>query len=171
MLHPPTLTHRARGGSRGGAACGETAAVRRRQIVRRTHDLAGAGDRQAAGRARAGLLRLPAASRRQARNDARRPSRRDRTPDAVPPGNARCAGRARSAAAGRGHARPTRDLTASEPIPIEPLSSDGPQSERAAELQRGTDTNRHGGPSGPKVFSSRSALRLELASQLCGDAD
>ena len=69
---------RARGGprrrGRGGAAPAEAAALCRRQVVRRAHDLAGAGARTAARRARPGVPRLSAPSRRQAVARARQAS-------------------------------------------------------------------------------------------------
>ena len=45
-------------------ACPGVPLVRRRQVVRRTHDVAGAGDRAAARRARPRIRRVPAASAR-----------------------------------------------------------------------------------------------------------
>ena len=64
---PPALAHATVRAAVAEAAAlrAEAAAVRRRQVVRRPHDLAGAGGRAAARRARARLSRLPAASRRQ----------------------------------------------------------------------------------------------------------
>ena len=54
----------ARRGRRGARRTAGAAAVRRRQVVRRAHDLAGAGRCAAAGRARPGVPRLSAASGR-----------------------------------------------------------------------------------------------------------
>ena len=84
---------RRRGGRAAGAA--GLGADRRRQIVRRPHDFAGAGPRAAPGRARTGLPRLSATSGRQAVARARRASFRHSDPDAVSAGNARYARHAR----------------------------------------------------------------------------
>ena len=65
---PPKVAHAAvrAAVAEARAAHAEAAALCRRQVVRRPHDLAGAGARAAARRARACLPRLSAASRRQA---------------------------------------------------------------------------------------------------------
>ena len=82
---------RRRGRSRPAVA--EAAAHRRRQIVRRTDDLAGAGRGAAAGRARIGVPRLSAASGEAAVAGARQASVRRASADAVPARNARRARR------------------------------------------------------------------------------
>ena len=76
-----------------------SAAVRRRPLVRRPHDLAGPGPRAAGGRARPGVLRLPAAPGRQAARSTRAAHSVGRAdPDAVPAGDEGHARRARPAA-------------------------------------------------------------------------
>ena len=64
-------------------------AYRRRQIVRRAHDLASPGHRAAPGRPRARVPRISAASGRQAIERARRSSLCRAYPDAVPARNPR----------------------------------------------------------------------------------
>ena len=98
---------RARRGRRSRAAAARTAAVRRRQVVRRPHDLAGPGAVAAARRARAGVRRLPAAPGRQAVGRARRSICSRSIADAVParhPRRTRCAGTAAASAAATGRA-------------------------------------------------------------------
>ncbi len=88
---------RARGRScgvrRSRAALARDAVDRRRQVVRRPHDLAGPGDRADRPRARACVSRLSAASSRNAIGRSCEASLRCRRADAVPLGNARRARR------------------------------------------------------------------------------
>ena len=100
---PPKLAHAAVRAAVAEAAkrTAGTAADRRRQIVRRPDDVAGAGARAAARRARPRVPRLSAASGRSSRRSERGEHLFDvQVPDAVPAGHARCAGDARSDRAG-----------------------------------------------------------------------
>ena len=108
----------ARRGGRGRAALAEAAAHRRRQIVRRPDDLAGAGRGAAAGRARTGVPRLSAASGEAAVARARQASVRRANPDAVPARHARRAGDARSARAAVPGARRAGDACGCSRTPI-----------------------------------------------------
>ena len=96
---PPSIAHATVRAAVAAAArrTDRAAALRRRQILRRPHDIAGRGP-AAAGRPRAGVPRLPASSGRPAGRRARPPSRRSRRSDAVSPGKPRSAGRSRPAA-------------------------------------------------------------------------
>ena len=122
---PRSAGHRARDRARGGrarrSAVARLAAGRRRQVVRRTHDLAGAGRRSPARRARARVPRISAASGRASRRRTRAKHLADVTcPDAVPAGNARRARRARSARAGVQGARGARDPAGCSTMPTIP---------------------------------------------------
>ena len=96
----PRPRRRAGGGRRRRAGTAGNAADRRRQVVRRPHDLAGAGQGAARRRARPGVPRLPAASGWQAVTRTRQASRRCAGLDALSPGHARRAGEPRRAQAG-----------------------------------------------------------------------
>ena len=91
------------------AGSARAAAGRGRQIVRRPHDLAGAGGRPVARRARAGLPRLSAASGRQAVAGAREASVRRAVPMLFLQGTRDAARDARSAQAARQSAWHPRD--------------------------------------------------------------
>ena len=80
------------------AAAAQAAADRRRKILRRTHDLAGAGRDAAAWREGLAFLGFPLHPAGKPSRRARRASRRGQDPDAVPAGHARRSRHARPAA-------------------------------------------------------------------------
>ena len=103
---PPKLAHATvRAAVAKPPGCPGACLYRRRQVVRRTHDVAGAGRGAAARGARPRLPRLPAASGGQAVGRARQASFRRAGSDAVPAGNPRCA---RGPGAARAVDRPAR---------------------------------------------------------------
>ena len=108
---PPPLCHATvrAAVAAGGAPRRGTAAVRRGALLRRTHDLAGAGARAAARGTRAGVPRFPAASGRAAFRHARAAPGRGAHSDAVRAGHARCARRTRAHRGAGGAARSACD--------------------------------------------------------------
>ena len=158
-VDPPPVAHAAVRAAVAEArrAGARIAAVRRRPLVRRADDLAGPGAGAAGGRARPGLLRLPAAPRRQALDRARRPPRRRADPDAVPAGDQGHAGRARAAAARRRRSRRARDagaLRRRRPLVPRPRQ-DRPQGRRGAGARSSTRPPPGWRPTDPRNGSSR----------------
>ena len=90
---PPALAHATVRAAVAEAArcCCRFAVDCRRQIVRRAHDVAGAGDRAIGRRSRARLPRFSPASGRKTVQRSGEASRRNRPSDAVSAGDARCA--------------------------------------------------------------------------------
>ena len=121
---------RARGCGDGPPPLPDARLHRRRQIVRRPDDVAGAGGRRHAGGRRPGVPGLSAASGRQARRRPCQASLGRRLPDAVPAKNARRLGRARPPAASGRRSGIACDLGVEErnnwdarrPLPASPLN-------------------------------------------------
>ncbi|CAA9502079.1 MAG: hypothetical protein AVDCRST_MAG31-448, partial [uncultured Sphingomonas sp.] len=138
----------ARRGPQGPRARPGAAAVRRRQVLRRAHGVAGPGRPAAAGPARAGVPRLSAAPRQEALGRARRAPRPRGRPDALPARHARRAGRDASAhrdgpaAGGARHPRAPRPGRPLLPCAGEIGSERRPSPRRGARRDGGLDGRR-----------------------------